>query len=505
MGRVEEVSIRAAEIRAKPSYAQLDAFELAIPMILHGSEFTVTVAVTREQTSLLAPRARAAFERALHATTCSNEEELLRDAKELLDAVGEDVELQIFAHVGQRERESDSAAFSDETIAARRAVALPSGLSELHPLNDFPALRAGRDSSGSRGAPRYAVSLPLCDSMEVAIFYELAVTIRDCLEELGYDAIVCGYGDAPERRHIALNTNYAVDRGLPLPPPSAILYNADQAGCLTSAARALYRKHIVWDYTPASTNDLRALNIPRVRCVPPGSTARLAYLEQPQGPSQFRVIGARSGAEKPADVLIVGADTRRRATLVNELARHGIDARIYLGVWGKAREDAVRAAKINLNVANSPRNAFEPLRVGWLLSRGCFVVSEARRHAQWEGGYVSAPYEEIVATCIRYLERPEERAAIAARGHELFMADTMTERLREALTDFDAIEVGSPPPGSTRSVAQRGRRSQATTPVIINNFNYGRFVGEAIKSALTQTYGQTEVVVVDDGSTDSSK
>ena len=41
--------------------------------------------------------------------------------------------------------------------------------------------------------------------------------------------------------------------------------------------------------------------------------------------------------------------------------------------------------------------------------------------------------------------------------------------------------------------------------ILINNFNYARFVGEAIDSALQQDYPQLEVVVVDDGSTDDSR
>lgn len=40
--------------------------------------------------------------------------------------------------------------------------------------------------------------------------------------------------------------------------------------------------------------------------------------------------------------------------------------------------------------------------------------------------------------------------------------------------------------------------------VVINNYNYGRFVGSAIESALGQTYPHVEVIVVDDGSTDDS-
>lgn len=47
-----------------------------------------------------------------------------------------------------------------------------------------------------------------------------------------------------------------------------------------------------------------------------------------------------------------------------------------------------------------------------------------------------------------------------------------------------------------------------TTPlvsVVVTNYNYDRFIGEAIASALAQSYAPLEVVVVDDGSTDGSR
>jgi glycosyltransferase involved in cell wall biosynthesis len=41
--------------------------------------------------------------------------------------------------------------------------------------------------------------------------------------------------------------------------------------------------------------------------------------------------------------------------------------------------------------------------------------------------------------------------------------------------------------------------------VIIGNYNYGRFLGEAIASIWEQTYRNFEIIVVDDGSTDNSR
>jgi glycosyltransferase involved in cell wall biosynthesis len=41
--------------------------------------------------------------------------------------------------------------------------------------------------------------------------------------------------------------------------------------------------------------------------------------------------------------------------------------------------------------------------------------------------------------------------------------------------------------------------------ILINNYNYDRFLREAIDSALNQTHPHTEVIVVDDGSTDNSR
>jgi glycosyltransferase involved in cell wall biosynthesis len=47
--------------------------------------------------------------------------------------------------------------------------------------------------------------------------------------------------------------------------------------------------------------------------------------------------------------------------------------------------------------------------------------------------------------------------------------------------------------------------NQLLVSIIINNYNYDRFLPEAINSAINQTYPHTEIIVVDDGSTDNSR
>ena len=59
--------------------------------------------------------------------------------------------------------------------------------------------------------------------------------------------------------------------------------------------------------------------------------------------------------------------------------------------------------------------------------------------------------------------------------------------------------------GNFQNAANERRTPQPLVSIIINNYNYARFLSDAIDSAINQTYENTEVIVVDDGSTDNSK
>jgi glycosyltransferase involved in cell wall biosynthesis len=54
-------------------------------------------------------------------------------------------------------------------------------------------------------------------------------------------------------------------------------------------------------------------------------------------------------------------------------------------------------------------------------------------------------------------------------------------------------------------VAGAALMSRPLASILINNYNYARFLDEAIDSALSQSYPSKEIIVVDDGSTDNSR
>ncbi len=58
---------------------------------------------------------------------------------------------------------------------------------------------------------------------------------------------------------------------------------------------------------------------------------------------------------------------------------------------------------------------------------------------------------------------------------------------------------------SSTARAPSTQSGQPPVSIIIDNYNYGRYLRAAIESALAQTYSDVEVIVVDDGSTDESR
>jgi glycosyltransferase involved in cell wall biosynthesis len=58
---------------------------------------------------------------------------------------------------------------------------------------------------------------------------------------------------------------------------------------------------------------------------------------------------------------------------------------------------------------------------------------------------------------------------------------------------------------ASSATASSAQAARPPVSIVVNNYNYGRYLRAAIDSALAQTYPDVEVIVVDDGSTDDSR
>ena len=55
-----------------------------------------------------------------------------------------------------------------------------------------------------------------------------------------------------------------------------------------------------------------------------------------------------------------------------------------------------------------------------------------------------------------------------------------------------------------RPIELRPFSAEPLVSILVSNYNYARYIGETIESALGQTYANIELIVCDDGSTDDS-
>jgi hypothetical protein len=146
--------------------------------------------------------------------------------------------------------------------------------------------------------------------------------------------------------------------------------------------------------------------------------------------------GTDLGLERDIDVLFLGAlDVPRRARLLRDLRRHGVDVTAAGGwsdprCWGEERTRLLNRAKIVLNLSRY-EGQFSGGRLLLGMANGAAVVSEPMyRPEPFVPGrhYVSTAVDEIPAAVARLLEEAKEREALAALGHEFVTTQLTLER-----------------------------------------------------------------------------
>lgn len=207
-----------------------------------------------------------------------------------------------------------------------------------------------------------------------------------------------------------------------LRPYTCILYQLeqlpDQQDALSATRLAILREaHTVWDYCPENLALLAAAGIRHTRLLPIGFHEKLSVI--PHLPADV-------------DVLFYGSVNDRRRAVLKALSQR-CTLRVLFGVYGDERDRCIARARIVLNLHYYESRIMEQARVSYLLNNGRFVVSEVSQQNPYEGGIVTADYEQLVDCCLNYLRAPAERERIAQAGFAMFQERRMVAYLRAVL------------------------------------------------------------------------
>jgi glycosyl transferase family 1 len=208
-------------------------------------------------------------------------------------------------------------------------------------------------------------------------------------------------------------------------PADAILYNLEQivdgAMWVTPAYVERLRAHTVWDYSARNCAALHELGVSWARHVPLGHAAVLERIPP---------------SDEDIDVLFYGVANERRLALLRRLSQHGLKVVHANGVYGGERDTLAARTRIALNVHYYPESRLEVPRCFYLMANGRFVLSETSPDAEetgLAGGMAFAAYADLEEACLHYLERPQDRAAIAAAGRAILRKRPQSALLAGAL------------------------------------------------------------------------
>ncbi len=256
-------------------------------------------------------------------------------------------------------------------------------------------------------------------------FREIGETVHYALLEMGYDSILTGRTDIPERQHIILGSNLLPFYHTNLFSHS-ILYNLEQiypgSPWLQPYLLDILRQYHLWDYSQSNIEQLAHLGITSVQYVPIGYISQLTRIYQ---------------TEEDIDVLFYGSLNERRWHIIQSLKAHGVKTEAVFGVYGNERDQLIARSKIVLNVHFYEAKVLEAVRVSYLLANQRFVISERGSNpveeAAFSAGVVFVDYDDLVKTCLDFLSRSEDRRRIAELGFKLMRQRSETDYLKNVI------------------------------------------------------------------------
>jgi hypothetical protein len=194
---------------------------------------------------------------------------------------------------------------------------------------------------------------------------------------------------------------------------------------------SLLRAHPVWDYSSVNIARLAEyFGIHRTTLVKIGHMPVMSRIESVVSPD--------------IDVLFYGNLSPRRAKILMDITKTGINLVSLTGVYGKERDNFIARAKLVLNLQYYDFPGIsEIIRLSFLLSNRKAIVTESGDNVAIEGDVeqcvVPARYEDLAETCFKLCHDDAARKRIESRGYALFSRRSQAAFLSEAIRNTAII------------------------------------------------------------------
>lgn len=248
-----------------------------------------------------------------------------------------------------------------------------------------------------------------------SVFDEIAQGLKCAFEEIGAQAQLHSNAIDTSATNILLGAHLINGQAINTLPEDTIVYNFEQlqgnAWFMNSNYRDLLERYQVWDYNPENKPFLEnlALKSP-VQIVPIGYADTLSCIPVSD--------------QQDIDVLFYGSINKRRENTLKSLSNAGVNLKILNGVYGAERDAYIARSKLVLNLHFYDTQIFELARVSYLLANKKAVVCELGEKTEIDPALkpslILSPYEDLVSTCLQYLNDDTRRKEAEQRGFDAF-------------------------------------------------------------------------------------